>query len=104
MDELILYLVLIVFAVFGLYCLIRLLWECIYVPKGMTTALVIESREDIRELNERLSESLLRLSVPNSTILVLVPEALYESPDLRDEIEGSLIGYNAEIVTVREAS
>ena len=102
MAELIPSLILVVFAVFGLYCLIRLIWECVYTPKGMTVALVISSPEDVRELSDRLSEIGNRLSVPRGTVLVFVPEHLNGDPALSEELEASIIGYDADVVVYRE--
>ena len=93
-----LYMILVVFSVFGLYCLIRLIWEWFYTPKGLQVALTLTSREDARDLPERLGEALARLSTPKGSILVLVPEELLLDGDTRREIYGALIGFDTEIV------
>ena len=90
--------ILIVFAVFGLYCLTRLTWEWCSTPKGLRLSISVETREDVRHLSERLTESLSRLSVPRGAILVLVPEDLLLDPEMRRELYGSLIGFDAEMI------
>ena len=99
--ELILSMILIVFAVFGLYCLTRLAWEWCYTPKGLRFALAVETREDVLCLNARLTESLARLSVPRGVILVLIPEELLLDGEIRRELYGELIGFDAEVIPYR---
>lgn len=96
--ELLLNMILVVCAVFGLYCLVRLTWEWFCTPKGLQLAITLDSEEDVRALPERLSESLSRLSTPRGRILVLVPEALLDDPDARRTLYGALIGFDTEVV------
>lgn len=98
MGEIISVMILVVFAVFGVYCLIRLLWENRYTPTGMQVALTLLSRDDVRTLPDRLHEIYGRLSVPSSALLVLIPDTLYEDPELREEIDAFLTGYEAELL------
>ena len=98
MGETISLMVLVVFAVFGVYCFVRLWWENRCIPDGMRVALVLTSREDVRALPDRLTEIYSRLSVPSGTLLVLVPGTLYGDPLLREEIDAFLTGYDAELL------
>ena len=103
MTELILSVLLAAFAVFGLYCLIHLCFDAASIPKGMQTALRIHTREEIREIPERLDAILSRLSAPRGTVFVLVPAVLYESQDdVPLLLGGAILGYDAEIVIYRE--
>lgn len=94
--------ILVVFAVFGLYCLVRLTVEWFYTPKGMQLAFTVTSREDARALPDRLSEALARLSTPRGRVLVLVPEELLSDLDARKELYGALFGFDAEILPYHE--
>lgn len=98
MLEVILQMGLAVLAVFGLYCLIRLLIENRFPPKGLLNAVVLSSREDILYLPERIAEIHRRLSSPSGILIVLVPESLYSHPEIREDLDAVLIGCNAEIL------
>lgn len=98
MGELISFMLLSVFAVFGLYCLVRLLWERHYTPSGMQVSVTLLTRADVRALPDRLYEIYARLSVPSGTLLVLVPDLLYADPAVREEIDAFLTGYDAELL------
>lgn len=98
MGELISFFLLSVFAVFGLYCAVRLLWESHYVPKGMQISLTLLSRDDVRALPDLLREIYSRLSVPDGDLLVLIPELLYSDPAVREELDVFLTGYGAEVL------
>ena len=98
MGELISFMLLSVFAVFGLYCLIRLFFESHYTPKGMQISLTLLTREDVRALPDLLHEIYSRLSVPEGDLLVLVSDFLYADPSVRDDLDAFLTGYNADLL------
>ena len=98
MGELISVMILAVLAVFGAYCLVRLIWESRYTPKGMQISLTLSSRDDVRALSDLLHEIYSRLSVPSEPLLVLVPESLYSIPAVEEELDAFLAGYDAELL------
>lgn len=89
------------FAVFGLYCLVRLTVERIAPPRGAGLSVEVTSLADVWDLPDTLRELQLSLSPARGPILVIVSEALYGDPDLRASLEASLIGLNAKTVIVR---
>ncbi len=98
MGELISFMLLSVLAVFGLYCLVRLIWESRYTPQGLQVSLTLFTREDVRALPDRIREVYSRLSVPAGDLLVLVPDSLYGDPVAREDLDAILTGYNVELI------
>ena len=98
MTELILNMILIVFAVFGLYCLVRLTFDAVDVPEGLALSFTVASREALRTLPERLCAARQRLSPPKSRIRVLVPFHLYEDIAFREELSAALLFEEAEVI------
>lgn len=98
MTELILNMILIVLAVFGLYCLVRLIFDAADHSADAAFSFRVASREELRELPERLRAACQRLSVPRGDFRILVPLSLYEDESFRELLSAALLCESAEII------
>ena len=96
--EVVLEIIIAVFAVYGIYSAIRTLAEAMFRSKNIVVALEIKTNEDASELDYLLSEAREAFTVRGvrGRIIVLLSRRFEYNQEVREIIEGS----NAEIVIV----
>ena len=97
MDALIPFMILAVFAVFGMYCLVRLLFGALFYEEPHA-ALFISDKEALYALPERLNAIRSGFSPYKAPILVVVPPALWDDPEIRDLIPVTALGTDIRIL------
>jgi hypothetical protein len=105
MTELILNMILIVFAVFGLYCLMRLTFDMAESKAvGARLSFTVASTEEIRALPDRFRIARHLLSVPGDRFCILIPQDLYEREEIQEELLAALLLEDAEILLLHMPS
>jgi hypothetical protein len=97
MHALIPFVILSIFAVFGMYCLVRLLFgELLY--EEPHAALLISDKEALYLLPERLNAIRSGFSPYKTPILIVVPPTLWNDPELRELLPVTAIGTDVRIL------
>lgn len=97
MDSVIPMIILAVFAVFGLYCLVRLLCDSLS-DRNAAVATFVTEKEDIYMLPERLYELRHSMLSYSGSTLVLVPHFLMEDPETEALLLGAVLGFDTQIL------
>lgn len=98
MSETIFMVLLSVFALFGAYCLLKLLWEQFFLPREMMTAIMLTDERTIRRLPVLLETVEHRLSFPSRRIAVLCPQAFLADDAIRACILRFSEGYDVVLI------
>ncbi len=102
MGETILTVIAAVLAVFGLYCLCRLISALIFSPSCIAAAVIVSGEEDAENLSENLGQAATALfRTRTKKIIVIIPESLMygcmgEHEELYDEYREIIENYGAE--------
>lgn len=101
MDTLIPFMILTVFAVFGMCCLVRLLFGGL-LHEDPHAALLVSDKESLYLLPERLNAVRSGFFPYASPILVVVPHSLWEDDEIRELLPVTATGEDVRILVSKD--
>lgn len=101
MDTRIPFMILAVFAVFGMYCFVRFLFGSLLYEEPHA-ALLISDKESLYALPERLSAIRSGFFPYTAPILVIVPSALLSDREIRDLLPVTAFGEDVRILVSKD--